>query len=71
MGIRVNGKVIESTPNKNSLEAAKELLDNPDFQPVEPRFAATVMLVRNSCPGHCSGSRSCRWRNFCLQKAKG
>ena len=51
MGIRVNGKVIESTPNKNSLEAAKELLDNPDFQPVEPRFAATVMLVRNSCPG--------------------
>ena len=29
MGIRVNGKVIESTPNKNSLEAAKELLNNP------------------------------------------
>ena len=51
MGIRVNGSVIESSPNEKSLAAAKELLDNPDFQPVSPRFAATVMLVRDSKPG--------------------
>ena len=51
MGIRVNGNVIESDPNKKSLEAARELLENPDFQPVKPRFAATVMLVRDSKPG--------------------
>ena len=51
MGIRVNGNVIESDPNKKSLDAAKELLENPDFQPVTPRYAATVMLVRDSKPG--------------------
>lgn len=51
MGIRVNGNVIESNPNKKMLDVAKELLENPNFEPVQPRFAATVMLVRNSKPG--------------------
>lgn len=51
MGIRVNGKVIESSPNPKTLDAAKALLEDPEgFEPVAPRYAATVMLVRDSKP---------------------
>lgn len=51
MRLRVNGGVIEGKPSGKSLDRAKEYLDNPDFEPVMPRYAATVMLVRDSKPG--------------------
>lgn len=51
MRLRVNGGVIEGKPSGKSLDRAKEYLDNPDFEPVAPRYAATVMLVRDSKPG--------------------
>ncbi|MGI6105492.1 MAG: NUDIX hydrolase [Raoultibacter sp.] len=35
-------------PDKGAIEKAEEYLSSQDFTPVEPRYAATVMLVRDS-----------------------
>lgn len=51
MRVKVDGGVIESIPNKKLLELIKGHIENPDSQPVQPRYAATVMLVRDSHPG--------------------
>lgn len=52
MHIRIKGNTIEGQPTKKAMSRAKAYLDkDPDFEEVAPRYAATVMLVRNSAPG--------------------
>ncbi len=51
MRIRVSGSTFEGDLRKQSIDNATAYLDDPDFQPAQPRYAATVMLVRDSKPG--------------------
>ncbi len=51
MRIDLNGSSVEFVPGEKTLANIKDAWANPDFKPVEPRYAATVMLVRDSAPG--------------------
>lgn len=51
MRVKVDGGVIESIPSGKLLAMIKNHVENPDPNPVTPRHAATVMLVRDSKPG--------------------
>ena len=51
MRININGGLIEAVPNERVLESLGEHIDHPNPNPPKPRFAATVMLLRNSFPG--------------------
>ena len=48
MRINISGGLIETTPNKKVLESIGDHIDHPNPNPATPRFAATVMLVRDS-----------------------
>lgn len=48
MRINISGGLIETTPNKKVLESIGSHIDEPNPNPSTPRFAATVMLVRDS-----------------------
>ena len=48
MRINISGGLIETTPNKKVLESIGDHINNPNPNPATPRFAATVMLVRDS-----------------------
>lgn len=50
MRVKIEDGVLESIPNEKLLELIRDHIENPP-EPVTPRFAATVMLVRNSQPG--------------------
>ena len=50
MRVKSDEGFIETEPAGKLLEDATRFLDNPS-EPVVPRFAATVMLVRDSAPG--------------------
>ena len=51
MRVDLNGSSVEFVPGAKALEHIEDAWANPDFEPVEPRYAATVMLVRDSAPG--------------------
>ena len=51
MRIDLNGSSVEFVPGAKALGHIEDAWANPDFKPVEPRYAATVMLVRDSAPG--------------------
>lgn len=48
MRINISGGLIETTRNKKVLESIGDHIDHPNPNPATPRFAATVMLVRDS-----------------------
>lgn len=48
MRINISGGLIETTPNKKVLGSIGDHIDHPNPNPATPRFAATVMLVRDS-----------------------
>ena len=48
MRINISGGLIETTPNKKVLESIGDNIDHPSPNPASTRFAATVMLVRDS-----------------------
>lgn len=45
-----SGEFIEFRPNAKVVGHIEEMWATPGFQPVQPRFASTVMLVRDSAP---------------------
>ncbi len=51
MRVDLNGSSVEFVPGAKALGHIEDAWANPDFKPVEPRYAATVMLVRDSMPG--------------------
>lgn len=51
MRIDLNGSYLEFVPPKAACETIQAALAAPNFKPVQPRYAATVMLVRDSAPG--------------------
>lgn len=51
MRINLTGAVIETVPNKKTLDMFGDHIDNPPENPPTPRFASTVMLVRDSAVG--------------------
>lgn len=50
MRVKTEDEVLESIPNERLLELIQDHIDH-QTKPVTPRFAATVMLVRDSKPG--------------------
>lgn len=51
MRVNVSGGLVETVPNEKVLASIGHHIDQPDPNPPQPRFAATVMLVRDSKPG--------------------
>lgn len=51
MRITVDGGIMEVIPNKKMLDLMEAHINNPDPHPATPRYASTVMLLRDSKPG--------------------
>ncbi len=51
MRVDLSGSSVEFVPGEKALAHIEDAWATPGFEPVQPRYAATVMLVRDSAPG--------------------
>lgn len=51
MRVDLNGPYMEFEPRQSAKDAIEKAWATPGFEPVQPKYASTVMLVRNSIPG--------------------